>query len=260
MPDRTERLRTALVTGGAQGLGLSMAAALSDVGYRVCLSDLTDEALTESGRSLRTTRPQADVLTVACDVTDDGAVDMLMGKVRDWADGSLDVLVNNAGIIARSPTQDLDTETWARTLDVNLSGSFRCARAAHPLLRGGIAPTVINLGSLGSTLGMPQRAAYNAAKTGLVGLTRTLAAEWGPDGIRVNAVAPGFIETSMMRSGFQKGLLDEEQMKRRIPLRRLGEPAEISAAVLFLASPAASYVNGVVLPVDGGTVVDGTFF
>jgi NAD(P)-dependent dehydrogenase (short-subunit alcohol dehydrogenase family) len=107
---------------------------------------------------------------------------------------------------------------------------------------------------------MPLRLGYNTAKAAVLGLTRTLAAEWGPSGIRVNAVAPGFIDTAMMRSGFEKGLLDEQLMTRRIPLRRLGLAHEISGVVLFLASPQASYINGACIPVDGGTTIDGTFF
>lgn len=252
--------RSVLITGSAQGLGLAMAADFLAAGYRVCLSDLDEDRIALAAQGLRDKHEAADVLAVRADVTDDDAVANLMSEVAAWTGGSLDVLINNAGIISRSATQDMATATWQRDLEVNLGGTFRCSRAAHPLLSAGDAACVINLGSLGSSLGMPQRAAYNAAKTGLVGLTRTLAAEWGPAGIRVNAVAPGFIETTMMRSGFANGLLDEELMTRRIPLRRLGEPHEIAAAVCFLASPAASYINGVVLPVDGGTIVDGTFF
>ena len=107
---------------------------------------------------------------------------------------------------------------------------------------------------------MPKRLAYNVSKSGVIGLTRTLASEWGPAGIRVNAVAPGFIETPMMRSGIESGALDEQHMLRRIPLRRLGTPEEVANVVEFLTSPAARYITGSVICVDGGTVTDGTFF
>lgn len=260
MTNTAARSRSVLITGSAQGLGLAMADDFLVAGYRVCLSDLDQDRVDAAAGALRESHPGADVLAVRADVTDDDAVAQLMAEVSAWTGGSLDVLVNNAGIISRSPTQDMDTAIWQRDLEVNLGGTFRCSRAAHPLLSAGDQACVVNLGSLGSSLGMPMRAAYNSAKTGLIGLTRTLAAEWGPAGIRVNAVAPGFIETTMMRSGFANGLLDEQLMTRRIPLRRLGEPHEIAAAVCFLASPAASYINGVMLPVDGGTIVDGTFF
>lgn len=257
MSDRPEHV---LVTGSAQGLGLAMADAFAAAGYRVMLSDLAEQPLDLAGRKLRD-RYGADAVSWArVDVTDDASTAELASATRSWSGGALDVLINNAGLIARGTTEGLGSGTWNTVLDVNLGGTFRCARALHPLLSAAQNPSIINLGSLGSSLGMPQRAAYNAAKTAIIGLTRTLAVEWGPSGIRSNAIAPGFIETVMMRSGFEKGLLDEELMTRRIPLRRLGTPEEIAGVALFLASPAASYVNGACLPVDGGTIVDGTFF
>jgi 3-oxoacyl-[acyl-carrier protein] reductase len=193
------------------------------------------------------------------DVTDDDSVDHMVERVGAWA-GGLDVLLNNAGVISRAPSEELSTSAWARDLDVNVTGAFRCARSAFPLLKASDFPSIINVGSLGSTLGMPMRASYNTSKAGILGLTRTLAAEWGPLGIRVNAITPGFIETSMMRSGIDSGALDEEFMLRRIPMRRLGQASEIADVALFLASGGASYVNGAAIPVDGGTTIDGTFF
>ncbi len=249
-----------LVTGSAQGLGLAMGEAFAAAGYRVMLSDLAEQALEAAGRRLRD-RYGADTVSWArVDVTEDTSIAELTAATRSWSGGVLDVLINNAGLIARGSAEELGTGAWNTVLDVNLGGTFRCARALHPLLRAAQSSSVINLGSLGSSLGMPQRAAYNAAKTAIIGLTRTLAVEWGPSGIRSNAIAPGFIETAMMRSGFEEGLLDEELMTSRIPLRRLGTPKEIAGVALFLASPEASYINGVCLPVDGGTIVDGTFF
>ncbi|MCJ0893751.1 SDR family oxidoreductase [Rhodococcus sp. ARC_M5] len=228
--------------------------------YRVMLSDVAEDAVRAAGISLRKKFGDEAVDWTTADVTDDRAVAKMAAATAEWGGGRLDVLVNNAGLITRSATQELSTERWLAVLDVNLGGTFRCSRVLHGLLQASDAPSVINLGSLGSSLGMPQRAAYNAAKTGIIGLTRTLAAEWGPDGIRVNAIAPGFIETAMMRSGFENGLLDEELMTRRIPMRRLGNPDEIASVAVFLASPAASYINGACIPVDGGTIIDGTFY
>jgi NAD(P)-dependent dehydrogenase (short-subunit alcohol dehydrogenase family) len=199
------------------------------------------------------------VTAVVVDVTDDSSVASLVDEVVSWT-GCLDVLVNSAGIIARSPSADVTSESWQAVLDVNAGGAFRCARAAFPHLRLSAFPSVLNIGSLGSFLGMPMRLAYNTSKSAVLGITRTLAAEWGEYGIRVNALAPGFIDTAMMRSGIEAGSLDEALMIRRIPLRRLGRPDEIAPVALFLASPAASYVNGTVITVDGGTTIDGTFF
>lgn len=252
--------RTFLVTGAGQGLGLAMTRRFLADGHRVMLTDIAEETVASAASELEQDFGSDAVAWQVADVTSDDSVATLTAAVSSWSGGVLDVLVNNAGLIARSATQNLSTERWLAVLDVNLGGSFRCARALHPLLSRSESASVINLGSLGSSLGMPQRAAYNAAKTGILGLTRTLAAEWGPEGIRVNAIAPGFIETEMMRSGFSTGLLNEEYMTRRIPLRRLGRPDEIAEVASFLASDAASYINGACIPVDGGTTVDGTFF
>lgn len=257
--DRSAR-RTVVVTGAGQGLGLAMSRRLLADGHRVMLTDIVQDTVASVASELERDFGAEAVSWQVGDVTSDDSVAELTAAVSTWSGGVLDVLVNNAGLITRSATQDLTTERWLAVLDVNLGGTFRCSRALHPLLSRAPSPSVINLGSLGSSLGMPQRAAYNAAKTGILGLTRTLAAEWGPDGIRVNAIAPGFIETQMMRSGFSTGLLDEEYMTRRIPLRRLGRPDEIAEVASFLASDAASYINGACIPVDGGTTVDGTFY
>jgi hypothetical protein len=115
------------------------------------------------------------------------------------------------------------------------------------------------IASVAATFGLPRRVAYAAAKTGIVGMTRTLAAEWGPHGVRVNAVAPGYVDTDMVRSGFRAGTLDERALLARTPLRRLATPEDIAAAIGFLVSPAASFITGVMLPVDGGLIIDGTF-
>ncbi|MDX2376113.1 SDR family oxidoreductase [Microbacterium sp. LRZ72] len=250
--------RVALVTGSAQGLGLAVARAFLNCGYRVVLSDVNEESLIAAHLDLRQAH-EVDVIAAAhADVTDDDSVSTLVGRVADWA-GRLDVLVTNAGLIMRSPTEALDFAAWQSVIDVNLTGAVRCAKAAFPMLRDS-SGSIINIGSVGSSLGMPQRAAYNSSKTAIIGLTRTLAAEWGPLGIRVNAIAPGFIDTSMMRSGFEKGLLNEDSIITRIPQRRLGASSEVAGAAVFLASPAASYINGACLPVDGGVTIDGTFF
>jgi NAD(P)-dependent dehydrogenase (short-subunit alcohol dehydrogenase family) len=136
---------------------------------------------------------------------------------------------------------------------------MRCSRAAYPHLRMSARASVVNLASVGSTFGLPQRLGYSTAKSGMLGLTRTLACEWGPDGIRVNAVAPGYIETPMMLSGFDTGALDRSRLLDRTPLGRFGTAGEVAAAVSFLASEDASFVTGTVLKVDGGITVDGSF-
>lgn len=238
---------TALVTGGAQGLGLAIGTRLAGDGYDVVLADV-DEA------GVRRAADGIGARGVVMDVTDDHAV----GTVIDALD-RLDVLVNNAGIISRQPAAEFDSAQWEREMSVNLGGVMRCSRAAFPRLRDARRGNVVNLASVGSTFGLPQRLGYSTAKAGVLGLTRTLAAEWGPHGIRVNAVAPGYIETQMMRSGFSTGALDESRLLDRTPLGRFGTAEEIAGAVAFLVSEDASFVTGAVLEVDGGITIDGSF-
>ncbi|MBM9466560.1 SDR family NAD(P)-dependent oxidoreductase [Nakamurella leprariae] len=248
--------RVALITGAAQGLGLATAVRLAADGFHVVMADIDAAAAQLAARELAAVGHTATPICV--DVTDDGSVAACLETVRATT-GRLDVLVNNAGIISRSPAESFESAQWDRELSVNLGGTMRCSRAAYPLLVAAPAAAVVNLASVGSTFGLPHRLAYSTAKTGIVGLTRTLAAEWGRVGIRVNAVAPGYMDTAMMQSGLAGGTLDRERLLMRTPLMRFGRAHEIAAAISFLVSQDASFVTGVLLPVDGGITIDGTF-
>ncbi|WAC54285.1 SDR family NAD(P)-dependent oxidoreductase [Gordonia sp. SL306] len=243
--------RVALVTGGGQGLGLAMARRLAADGLEIVIADI-DAARTDQAAA------EVSGTAMVLDVTDDRSVRRGIDAVADRF-GRLDVLINNAGIISRSNAEEIDSDRWLRELDVHLGGTMRCSRQAFPLLREAPAAAIVNLASVGSTFGLPHRLAYTAAKSGVTGITRTLAAEWGPYGIRVNAVAPGYIDTGMMRSGLESGTLDEDRLLDRTPLRRFGLPEEIASATSFLVSADASFVTGTVLRVDGGITIDGTF-
>ncbi len=250
----------ALVTGAAQGLGLAIATALLEAGSRrVVLADRNEDVLAVAVADLVERFGGDRVAGIATDVTDHRSVSAMTDEAVAFA-GGLDALVTCAGVISRGRSEEHDWTLWERDLQVNVGGTYRCARAAFPALCRSEQASLVTVGSLGSFLGMPLRPSYNTSKAAVLGLTRTLAVEWGRRGIRVNAVAPGFIDTEMMRSGMTSGLLDEGRIIDRLPLGRLGHPQEIAEVVVFLASPRASYVSGAVVPVDGGLLVDGTFF
>jgi NAD(P)-dependent dehydrogenase (short-subunit alcohol dehydrogenase family) len=244
-----EASRVALVTGAAQGLGLAISTRLRADGFDVVMGDV-------NAAGVRRAAGQVGGRGLTMDVTDDASVAAAFATL----DGRpLDVLVNNAGLISRQPAAEFDSAQWDREMAVNLGGTMRCSRAAYAHLVRAQRPSIVNLASVGSTFGLPQRLGYSTAKSGLLGLTRTLAAEWGPVGIRVNAVAPGYIETAMMTSGFASGALDQSRLLDRTPLGRFGTSEEVAGAVSFLVSGDASFVTGTVLKVDGGITIDGSF-
>lgn len=246
--DRWAEERTAIVTGAGQGIGQGIAIGLAERGAHVIMVDIDADAVQEAASELDQRGLHVEAAT--CDVGDSAAVDAMVGDVMA-EHGKVDVLVNNAGIVRANMLWNLTDEEWESVLRVNLFSQFYGTRAvakAHMKEHGG---AIVNVSSIGGLRGSIGQVNYVAAKAGVVGLTKAAALELGRYGVRVNAVAPGTTQTPMTSTIMETEKL-RERFRKEIPLGRFGEPSDIADAVCFLASPAASWITGKVLTVDGG--------
>lgn len=241
--------RRALVTGASRGIGSAIAVALAEAGADVAVAARTEAALGDTLSAVSATGRRA--VAVAMDVSD--ARQCRAGtEAAATALGGLDILVNNAGIEEVRPSLDVDEALWDRILDTNLKGAFFCAQAAAARMRQqGHGGAILNLCSLTSEVGVPTAVPYGSSKTGLLGMTRALSAEWAPLRIRVNAIAPGYFHTSMT-DVFYRNEGWRETMLGKIPLARFGRLDDVAGASVFLVSDASAYVTGQCLAVDGG--------
>jgi NAD(P)-dependent dehydrogenase (short-subunit alcohol dehydrogenase family) len=253
--------RVAVVTGGARGLGRAMAEGLAEAGANVAVCgrgrrgnlDEAAEQLSKLGR---------DCIAIQCDVADEDSVVAMAARVKEHY-GQCDILVNNAGISHIKPSTEYDAKAWSRSMDTNLLGPFLCSRElGKAMIERGEGGSIINISSLNGQVGMPiGMAAYATSKVGVIGLTRSLAVEWGPHRIRVNAILPGNMDEGMMEwvkdtesPAYQAAAVP---ILSRVPLGSFGSADDIKGAVVYLASDASRYVSGEQILLDGAATING---
>jgi NAD(P)-dependent dehydrogenase (short-subunit alcohol dehydrogenase family) len=243
--------KVAVVTGGASGIGLGIARRLARDGAKVAIFDLNGIAATEE--ALKIGAEGGEAIGVEVDVADREQIQIALNEVHSRF-GRVSILINNAGVAGYQPFLKIDTSTWNRFLTVNLTGTFHCCQLVLPDMIASGWGRIVNISSSSTHSGQPLMTHYVASKSGVVGLTKSLALEFGPKGITVNTIPPGFIDTPMIRDAEANGRLGEgvDFHATKTPVRRAGRPEDIAAACAFLVSDEASYITGQVIGVNGG--------
>ena len=239
--------RVALITGAASGLGLATARAFAREGATVIINDLHLPLAQEAAGSLG-----AGHSAVVGDVSDEKQVKLMVAETLE-RHGKIDILVNNAGVPdSFVPTVEQPLSHWQRLIDIHLTGTYLVSKTVAPSMIAQRSGVILNLNSIAGVLGLPVRTAYSAAKAGIGMLTRVLGCEWGPHGVRVNAVAPGYIRTPLTEKLIAEGKIDERRIRKRTPMGMMGNAEDVANALVFLASDRARFITAVTLPIDGG--------
>jgi NAD(P)-dependent dehydrogenase (short-subunit alcohol dehydrogenase family) len=246
--------KNVLATGGGRGLGKAMASALAEAGANIAIIDVDRENAEQSADEI--TEIGVETTAVEADVTDEAEMEATVETVIDRL-GSIDVLLNNAGVTSNAPAAEMSVEDWQRTIDVNLTGVFLCAKHVGRHMIEQESGSIINISSMsGFVANYPQpQIGYNASKAGVIMVTRSLASEWAEHGIRVNSIAPGYMRTDLVDEVLEEDPEMEEIWLEYTPMGRLGQPEELGGIVVFLASEASSYMTGEVVAYDGGYTI-----
>jgi NAD(P)-dependent dehydrogenase (short-subunit alcohol dehydrogenase family) len=242
--------KRALVTGASRGIGRAIAMGLARAGADVAVTSRARERLSDTVKDIELTGRRA--LALVMDVSE---VKSCQAAVEEGvrAFGGIDILVNNAGIEQVCPSLDVSEDLWDRILDTNLKGAFFASQAAARAMKARAGGVILNICSLTSEIGIPTAVPYGSSKSGLLGMTHGLAAEWAPFGIRVNAIEPGYFRTGLTEELYRSDSW-QRTMLEKIPLARFGRFEDLAGAAVFLCSDASAYVTGVCLPIDGGTL------
>ena len=238
-----------MITGAGAGIGLAVARHMANAGARIMLVDVDPQAVAAAKSDLQGLG--VSVAAVAASVASEAEVGRAFDAI-EAAYGGIDILINNAGVTGNCPAVDLDLATWERVIGVNQTGTFLCARAAGIRMRKQQSGIIINLSSIYGLVAAPNRLAYSATKAAVIMMTKALAVEWAADNVRVNCVAPGYVETPGTAALANEGTIDLEALRRRTPQKRLAAPDDVARAILALCDDGLSHVTGQVLAVDGG--------
>ena len=238
--------KVAIITGGAQGIGKSIATQLAQAGANVVIADVMEEVAKSTAQEI--SQKGNEAISIKVDVSSLSSVEEMVKKTLDKF-GRIDILVNNAGITRDSLVMRMKEEDWDLVLDINLKGAFNCIKTVSPIMMKQKSGKIVNIASIVGIIGNAGQANYSASKAGLIALTKTCARELASRRINVNAVAPGFIQTSMTE---RLPAQVKEKLSSQIPFGEIGKPEDVASAVLFLVSEKASYITGEVIKVDGG--------
>lgn len=250
------RGKSVLITGGASGIGFAAAKAFAAAGTNLTLLDINADGVARAGKELEIAYANIGVETACGSTTDEAAVEHAFVQAEARF-GGVDVLLNNAGVASNIPALELSLSDWRRVVDINLTGVFLCAQAAGRRMTRVGRGVILNTASMYGISAAPRRVAYCATKAAVVSLTKVLAVEWAPFGVRVNALAPGYVSTALVDELARSGRLDIDLLKKRTPLGRLAEPEEVAELALFLASDSAAFITGQTIIADGGWTANG---